>query len=190
MAFVPLKDGHGGALTKYFGRVAGADEYKFRGIECRQRSTPKFIADIQRDFIETLDEYREPEAVADRLARHQNELRSGAINPQDLVIRTRASKPGEAYDQRTRTVAALERYDAHGIGRSPGQDVRYVVVDDDKKSMGRVRLHFEAEGYDPEFYSMLLVRAAESVLSPLGWDEPRIERYLRDTEDTRLTSWG
>jgi DNA polymerase, archaea type len=40
IAFVPLRDTGAGALTKYFGKVSGEDEYKSRGIECRQRSSP------------------------------------------------------------------------------------------------------------------------------------------------------
>jgi DNA polymerase I len=47
VAFVPQRQSDTGALTKYFGKVAGEDEFKIRGIEARQRSTPPFIADIQ-----------------------------------------------------------------------------------------------------------------------------------------------
>ncbi|MDL0131390.1 hypothetical protein PNP59_10660 [Halobacterium salinarum] len=39
VAFCPTADGRDGALTKYFGEQANG-EYKYRGIECRQRSTP------------------------------------------------------------------------------------------------------------------------------------------------------
>lgn len=188
MAFVPLRDGHGGSLTSYFGKKQGG-EYKYRGIEVRQRSTPTWIGNVQKALIETLDEYREPAPVADRLARHLNELRSGAIDAGELVIRTRASKPVEGYDQRTRTVAALERYSKHGIPRHPGQDVEYVVVADDTKTRERVRLPWEAHKYDSEFYADLTIRAAESVLSPFEWDREDIRRYLLDAEDTRLSSW-
>jgi len=190
VAFVPRKERSGGSLNRYFGKVAGEDEFKYRGIEVRQRSTPAFIESMQEDLIGTLDERRDPEAVCDRLARSITELRSGTIDPPDLVVKTRCSRPLEAYQQQNRTVAALERYQDHGIGRSPGQDVRYVVVDDDRSDHDRVRLPFEADDYDPEFYVDLSIRAAESVLSPLEWDESEIRRYLRDTEDTRLGAFG
>jgi len=48
VAFVPQRESDAGALTKYFGKVAGADEFKLRGIEPRQRSTPPFIEKSQR----------------------------------------------------------------------------------------------------------------------------------------------
>ncbi len=51
IAFVPLCDSDAGALTKYFGKIAGEDEYKYRGIECRQRSTPSYIDDAQKALI-------------------------------------------------------------------------------------------------------------------------------------------
>ena len=189
VAFVPLRDGRGGSLTSYFGKRRDG-EYKYRGIEVRQRSTPTFVGRVQADLIETLDEHREAEPVVDRLARHLNELRSGNVDPADLVIRTRASKPVEGYDQRTRTVAALERYADHGIPRNPGQDVQYVIVDDEKQTRERVRLPWEADRYDPESYSELTIRAAESVLLPLEWDRDGINEYLRETADTKITSWG
>jgi len=190
VCFVPTKDGQRGALTKYFGKVAGRDEYKYRGIELRQRSTPEYIANVQRDLIDSLHEHREPEPVADRLARHLNDVRSGSVDPNELTIQTRVSKPLDAYQQQNRTVAALQRYDDHGMKRSPGQDIHYVVVDDEKRSRERVRLPFEADDYDPAFYVELLFRAAESVLSPLEWDRERIKRYLRDTQNARLTSYS
>jgi len=39
VAFVPQRESDAGALTKYFGKVAGDDDFKIRGIEARQRST-------------------------------------------------------------------------------------------------------------------------------------------------------
>lgn len=88
------------------------------------------------------------------------------------MVRKRVSKPLEAYSQATLNVAALHRYREHGIDKRPGQDVRYVVVDDEaSRTPERVRLEFEIEGaYDPAFYATELIRACESVVSPLGWD--------------------
>ncbi|WP_440769955.1 type B DNA-directed DNA polymerase [Natronorubrum sp. DTA28] len=204
VCFVPLRDsipdgenegteafesGSAGALTKYFGkREAGA--YKFRGIELRQRSTPAFVAESQRAFVETLDRERDPEAVCDVLERRLGSLRRGDVDPSALEITTRVSKPLPAYRKRTRTVAALERYERRGIDRQPGQSVRYVVADDDARGPERVRLPFEAgDEYDTDYYATQLVRACESVLSPLGWDRSRIRRALRDGRLLELSAF-
>ncbi|RQG98017.1 DNA polymerase domain-containing protein [Natrarchaeobius chitinivorans] len=216
-----IGSGPAGALTKYFGkRREGSGEsattadaakqasdddgktdaeaasgdggsYKIRGLECRQRSTPPFVAECQRQFVELLDRERKPEAVCDVLGRRLSELRSGSVDPSDLEITKRVSKPIEAYRQRTHTVAALERYRSNGIDRSPGQSVRYVVSDDDAAGAERVRLSLEEPTtYDDDWYATALIRACESVVSPLGWDRGRIRSYLRDGTTVRLSSFG
>ena len=88
-----------------------------------------------------------------------------------LVKRNRVSKPLEGYTQNTRNVAALKRARDQNLAVHPGQDIEYVVVDDEKNSREQVALaHKEFESYDPSYYETQLVRAVESVLSPLGWD--------------------
>ncbi|QLG63170.1 type B DNA-directed DNA polymerase [Halorarum salinum] len=190
VCFVPKHDSNAGALTKYFGRKRDGS-YRVRGIECRQRSTPAFVADAQRDLIRAVDAERSPRAVRDRLARHLRRLDGGDVDPADLVVTTRATRgPGE-YEADTLTAAALDRHSHLGVGRSAGQSVRYVVVDDGARERGRVRLPFEEPGgYDEGFYRELLVRAAASVVSPFGWDRDRLDRELSSERDARLGSFG
>lgn len=195
VCFVPRQDGSGGALTTYFGKEAGDDgdenEYKLRGIEARRRSTPPFVADCQRGWLDALDDGG-PAAVVDALERDLAALRGGRVDPADLVITRRVSKRAGEYSRETRAVGALRRYDAHGVDRHPGQSVEYVVVDDDADhTRQRVRLPFEDHpgGYDADHYADRLVRAAETVLSPFGWDRGRVERALRETRDCSLSAF-
>jgi DNA polymerase, archaea type len=191
VTFVPLRDSDAGSLTKYFGKVADEDEYKYRGIECRQRSTPSYIDDAQKALIRAVDEYRDPEAVCEELRSWVDRLERGAVDPNELVITNRVSKKREDYTQSTRSVAALERAADLGLARSPGQSVSYVVVDDTKQSRERVLLASEElDEYDTEFYRELLVRAAASVLSPLGWRESDIEDELGQYTELSLASFG
>ncbi|PCR90037.1 DNA polymerase domain-containing protein [Natrinema ejinorense] len=178
-----------GALTKYFGKRTSG-EYTYRGLEVRQRSAPAFVAESQRAFVETFDRERDPEAVCDSLGRRLSELREGTVDPIDLAVTKRVSKSLGDYSQRTHTVAALQRYERRGIDRHPGQSVEYVVVDDDARGSERVRLALEEpRTYDADYYATLLVRACESVLSPLGWDRVRIRRSLRDGTAVRLSTF-
>ena len=184
VAFVPQRESDAGALTKYFGKVAGDDEFKVRGIEARQRSTPVFIEEVQRDCLECLDATRSPEAVIGRLERAIASLRAGNIAVDRLVERNRVSKPLEGYTQNTQNVAALKRAHEQGLAVHPGQDIEYVVVDDEKSSRDRVALaHEEVETYDASYYETQLVRAVESVLSPLGWDRSDIRRETSGGRD-------
>ena len=189
VCFVPRQDGNAGALTTYFGKERDSDEYKLRGVEARRRSTPPFVADCQRGWLDALDDGG-PEAVVDALKRDLAALRRGTVDPAHLAITRRVSKPAGEYSRETRAVAALRRYDAHGVERHPGQSVEYVVVDDDADGRQRVRLAFEECGdYDADHYADRLVRAAETVLSPFGWDRGRVERALRETRDLTLSSF-
>ncbi|MEF8825367.1 MAG: type B DNA-directed DNA polymerase, partial [Halapricum sp.] len=202
VAFCPRRDSDAGALTRYFGRRSDHEStiddtetaaYKHRGIECRQRSTCDWVEDVQRKLIRSLDRDRDPESVCDQLLVRLCDLRSGAVPSSDLVIRTRASKDSGAYTYRTRTVAALERAANQGLTPAPGQNVRYVVVDDGRDSLERVRLADEineSTSYDVPFYWTRTVRAAASILSPLGWDVDRIEEYLSDRESVPLSGFG
>ncbi len=79
-----------------------------------------------------------------------------------------------------------------GVAYHAGQTVRYVVTDDDaRRPEHGVRLAFEGpEGYDPAFYDRELVRAAESVVSPLGWTRGDVRDHLRGTTDADLAAYG
>jgi DNA polymerase I len=190
IAFVPRRDSDAGALTKYFGRAADADEYKYRGIECRQRSTPAYVGKVQRELVRTFDVYRTPEAVCDHLSLAVAELEGGLVDPADLVVDKRTSKRATDYEHTTRTVAALERAGDQGRDLLPGQHVASVVVDDGKDSRERVALPSEdPDTYDTAFYTDLLVRATESVLSPLGWRRDDVRDYLAETTETTLARY-
>jgi DNA polymerase I len=196
IAFCPRRDGAGGALTRHFGHRAGApvadDEgYTYRGIETRQRSTPPHVAAVQRALVQTYGQTRAPEAVLDRLRRELARLAGGDVDPERLAVTNRVSRPREAYERATRNAAALDRAADRDRVPALGQDVRYVVVDDDRDSRDRVALLSEEPArYDASFYRERLVRAATSVLSPLGWSREDVDAALADRTDATLAAFG
>ena len=188
VAFVPRRESEAGALTKYFGKRRDGG-YRYRGVACRRRSTPTFVAGAQRDLVATVDERREPAAVCERLERHLRRLRTGDVPVGELVVRERASKRASEYERDTRVAAALERAGLRGLERHPGQSVSYVVVDDGRTGPDRVALPGEADRYDTGFYADLLVRAAAEVTAPLGWRERDVRRHLADRTDASLSAY-
>jgi DNA polymerase I len=153
VAFVPQRESDAGALTKYFGKVAGDDEFKIRGIGARQRSTPRYIENVQRSCLEQLDSTRSPEAVLRHLEKAIERLHAGEVPLKELVERNRVTKPLEDYSQNTQNVAALKRAREQDLAVHPGQDIEYVVVDDENSSRDRVALaHESIETYDPFYY--------------------------------------
>jgi DNA polymerase I len=110
---------------------------------------------------------------------------------EQLVERNRVTKPLEGYSQNTQNVAALKRAQDHDLAVYPGQDIEYVVINDEKTTRNRVALaHEEIESYDVSYYETQLMRAVESILAPLGWDRSDIKRELAETEPETLGGWG
>jgi len=188
VAFCPTADGRDGALTKYFGRQESG-EYKYRGIECRQRSTPPWIADLQRELIEVYDQTRETDAVLARVLDAIGDLRAGRVEPSELAIRNRVTKTPAEYGHETRNVAALRRAEDSVGSIAPGEDVEYVVVNDDVSSRDRVELLSEApDDYDTEFYVELVTRAATGVLGPFGYTQEEVISGAESTQQLELTT--
>ncbi len=187
--FIPQRESDAGALTQYFGKIAGEDEFKVRGIEARQRSTTPFIEDVQRDCLNRLDARRSPDAVLGRLERAIEELRAGTVAVERLVERNRVSKPLEGYTQNTQNVAALKRARDQDLAVHPEQDIEYVIVDE-RSLRDRVALAYEEiETYNASYYKTRLVRAVESIFSPLGWDQNDTRRELDGTHVVSITDW-
>ncbi len=116
---------------------------------------------------------------------------AGAVPSEQIGQRNRVSKPLEGYTQNTQNVAALKRTREQDFTVHAGQDIKYVVVNHKKGSRERVALaHEEIEAYDPSYYETRLIRAVESVRSPLGWDRTEIRRELSETEQPSLRAFS
>ena len=87
-------------------------------------------------------------------------------------------------------MAALKRARDQDLAVHLGQDIEYVVVNDEKNSRERVSLaHAEIETYDASYYETQLVRVVESVLLPLGWCRTEIRQELAETRETNVTAF-
>ncbi|MFB6145674.1 MAG: type B DNA-directed DNA polymerase [Candidatus Nanohaloarchaea archaeon] len=178
VAFIPRSstDANISTLNRYFGKKKEGG-FKTAGIECEQRSTSEFVKDCQLELIERLDETMEPEKVCELLKEQIDSLKD-SVKTENLVKKARVTRELDDYSVENRTVAAMKRGRLNNINYRPGQDIHYVVRDDTAESEDRVRLDFEADSYDEKFYRRELIRAAESVLSPLGWKREQISDFL------------
>lgn len=47
--------------------------------------------------------------------------------------------------------------------------------------------HEACDAYDPDYYETQLIRAVESVLSPVGWERDDIARFVRNKCEAEIT---
>ena len=190
-AFVPRSSSEANisTLNRYFGKNKDGS-FKTAGIEAEQRSTCKFVKEAQMEMIKALDKDFEADDALKVLKDKIGELRDKKTSIEQLVKTRRISKTLSDYKVKNRGFAAVKRAKYRNIDLKPGQSAHFVVRNDDAEPLERVRLKFEAEGeYDTKFYRKQLIRAAESVLSPLGLDREEIRNEISKNQRHRLTDY-
>ena len=161
--------------NRYFG-VFQDGSIKVRGIECRRRDTPLFIAELQMELLSILarapDVDRLPECLPSARAlldRRLNDLRTGRVPLEKLLLAQKLSR--ELTDYRSPSPAARAALQLAKTGRTlrPGQRVRFLLT------RGAPGIHAwdlpeppDPRTLDVPRYRTLLLRAAETVLKAVG----------------------
>jgi DNA polymerase elongation subunit (family B) len=118
-----------------------------------------------------------------------DEVRSGTVPRDRLVMRKSISRRLEEYVQFNDPVAALYQLHERGFDLHPGQAVEYLITDSaSRSSWQRVKAAPFLDGderYDAERYVDLSLRAAAEMLSPFGWGFPE----LRARDDRRRSRY-
>ncbi|MFW9983964.1 MAG: DNA polymerase domain-containing protein [Candidatus Odinarchaeota archaeon] len=187
--FLPCRNQPYGALTRYCG-VKEDGTIKVRGIELRRRDTPPYIKQLQLDLLtclagaEDADEMQEmlPQLL-DIVKGYLERLHNGDVAIDDLVITQNISRsPGE-YQQQCSQAIAAELAVRYGQDIQPGQPVRYVHTDAQSRyPLRRVALPHTsaATHYDKDKYAQLLLRATDTLLTPLGWNYDRLVEHFNE----------
>ena len=192
IAFCPRKKQVGGALNKYFGKRKDGS-YKFRGIELRRSSTPKYIKNFQRQLIKRIKDTENIDSLVKFVKKSVNSIENGKVPVNDLIVSKRVTKRPEEYKQDLKSVSAVKRAKIfHSVDYSPGETVDYVVVDSSKRGVGRVKNPFyeDVNCYDEIFYVEKVLEAAESVLSSLGLTDKELRKKVRNVKELGLQAFS
>ncbi|MGH7372565.1 MAG: DNA polymerase domain-containing protein, partial [Candidatus Methylomirabilales bacterium] len=124
---------------------------------------------------------RVPEAL-EILRRNVEAIQGERVPLEELVItRTLSKEPMQYVREDVGTIAAKTLARA-GVELHPGQQIDYLILDRKAKAKGdRARpavLLTGDESYDTKTYEELLVRAAETLLAPVGWPAGRLQSWL------------
>jgi DNA polymerase elongation subunit (family B) len=194
IVFLPSRAHDVGVLNRYYGRFEDG-KLKVRGLELRRRDAPGVVKDLQADMLAHLSGARDVEGFAslvpgalEVVGRYVDELRGRAVPLDRLLVSRRVTRELGEYRQFNDSVAALDQLERAGARTNPGETVRYIITDAGSRDADR-RLRVEqvaepGDEYDAEAYVKLVLRAAESVLLPFGYDRGRLSKQLSGTPET------
>jgi len=186
VAFLPSRqDERFPVANRYFG-VFQDNSLKVRGIETRRRDTPLFIAEMQEEMLELLCKYPHasllPQALPRLLSllrRWLSKLNKGQIPLEKVLVSQKLSRSLQEYRRPSPVALAVAQLEAVGKEVKPGQCVRFVYT------RGEPGVHAwdlptqpNPATLDTQRYARLMLRAASTILQPLGIDETTLQDWL------------
>jgi DNA polymerase II len=164
-------------------------ESKMRGIEARRRDTPLFIKRVQSRLLEMLSDAGTIDNIRTRIPDllretgfYLNELRSGRVDPRELVIRRRVQKDAGEYEGNNLNALVVRELAQFGIAIQAGEMIEFVIIDqsgthEPQKAKSLLTYQYW-DGYDIEKYSELLLRAVETLLLPFGYSVEALQKHF------------
>jgi DNA polymerase-2 len=186
IAFLPSKtDPRVPVANRFFG-IFRDGRIKMRGIEARRRDTPLFIKQAQREALETLAQAPDAEQLEAYLPKvvilwqdRLDELRSRRVPLEQLLVTQKLSKALEQYKVPSPAARAVAQLKDVGKEVKVGQYVRFLYT------IGEPGVHAwdlpqrpDPGCLDLDRYAELLLRAAHTVLQPLGVKEETLRWWL------------
>jgi DNA polymerase-2 len=178
-AFLPSRvDDRVPVANRYFGLFQDGS-FKVRGIELRRGDTCKFIAGTQSEILEILSQAFSVDElpqmlprVAALLRRRLTELRSYSVPEDQLVVIQKVSRSPDEYRTPSPAARAAAQLVLTGKSIRPGQHVKFLFTCG-KPGVWAWDLteQFDIKSLDVKRYADLLLRAASTVLQPLGVTE-------------------
>ncbi len=177
--------------NRYFG-VFQDGSIKVRGIEARRHDTAPFIARTQLEILEHLALAPSASAIPEQvpgihsiLRKRLAELRSARIPMDQLLVSLKLSRELSNGNYNSPAARAARQLEQIGKNLRPGQRVRFLYL---RCAPG---VHAWDLPYPPEQhtididrYTTLLLRAASTVLHPLGIREEHLPSWLLERTST------
>lgn len=170
--------------NRYFG-VFQSGEIKMRGIETRRHDTPLFIAQTQTEMLTCLakdsDWTRLLPTLRGLLLEKIRAVRERRIPLPAFVIRQTLSRVRDEYRGSSSVAEAARQLEQAGKSLRPGQIVRFVYT----RGRPRVRAWDLPTAPNPlcldtPRYVDLLLRATETILTPLNMSRRNLNEWLFD----------
>lgn len=189
IVFLPSKQTGVGALNRYYGLFDNG-ELKIRGIELRQKNTPEFLKNIQKDMLNVFSQANNAKEVLKKIPLVINVIQmygkkiiNGDIDKNTLVFTTRVARGISEYKVNNLVKSALLQLRDHGIHIEPGQSVSYIVKNERaciyKKRVCVAETLDENDEIDVDFYLRHIAKCGESILVTFGYTLEKLESMLQ-----------
>lgn len=196
ICFVPSKTNPSiGVSNRYFG-VFSDGSVKSRGIALRRSDSPEIVCTTQQNMLDclsearTAEEYRQciPEALT-ILAEYILRVREGEVNPGELAVTTRLSKPPDEYEHNTLSTCAIRWLQKADISLRAGEKISYIIRDRDsdipEERALPLTLARQEMTYDREAYEQYLKDAGWTLVQPFLDTREQMELLLEQPPGER-----
>jgi DNA polymerase-2 len=186
LAFLPSKvDPRLPVPNRYFGAFQDGS-LKVRGIELRRRDTPLFIIHVQKEMLKLMAEVPDADRLQDclpemigRLRKYLADLRAYRVPLEQLLVAQKLSRALSEYRVYSPAAYAAAQLEAVGKSLRPGQMVRFLyTLGKPGVTAWDLPVRPDVKTLDNPRYAELLLRAAASVLQPLGVEKTILQRWL------------
>ncbi|HEX9909223.1 MAG TPA: DNA polymerase domain-containing protein [Thermoplasmata archaeon] len=189
IVFLPGRTHGVGVLNRYYG-VFQDGKMKVRGIDLRKHDTTGLVRDLQEELLAHFSRASDAQQFIELIPsafmiidNYVEAVRSGTVPLDKLMMTKRISQDLEEYRQFNDGFAALMQLSIKGYDVNPGEAVRFLIQDckskDPKKRMKIDAFVSGDEEYDIDAYLELLLRGAEGILLPFGYDMQRLRAMYR-----------
>jgi DNA polymerase-2 len=187
VAFLPSRsDARVLVANRYFGAFKSG-KLKLRGIEIRRHDTPPLIKKTQLEIIERMvvaDSQNLRDVlpwVTQLLRRKLVRIHRGRIPLDDLLVTQKLSREVDTYRVPSPVARAVLQLAGEGKSIRPGQYVRFIYTfGDPGVHAWDLAVPLNPAAVDVGRYRTLLIRAAHTVLQPLGVTEQELASWLHD----------
>ncbi len=157
-----------------------------RGIETRRRDTPPWINGIQNEILQIMakapDAEHLPAQIPAIIALHRRricELRQGCVKVEQLLVRLHLTRALNEYRGNSAAARAARQLASIGKTLSAGDSVRFLyTLGKPGVAAWDIPQNPDLRSIKVERYTLLLLRAASSALTPLGLSEAELAALI------------
>ena len=196
IVFLPSKINDVGALNRYYGLFDNG-EIKVRGVELRQKNSPAFLKNMQKEIINVFSKANTkndflkliPSSI-EVIKEYGKKIINREYNQEELLIKTCVSRDVSEYRVNTLAKCAMIQLKKLGVETKPGQSVRYVVCNEKTRNPWKRVCVAENLEYndtiDIDFYLRQIAQYAESLLIPFGFDLEKFYEMLQKIKQREI----